>query len=202
MLSKEEINAIKEQIIKQIEENFPSDKKKFAKEQINSMDSEELESFLKKNNIKINEKETECVFCSIVSGKIPSYIIGENKKAIAVLEINPISKAHSLIIPKNHESDLNEKEIKELEEELIEKIKTKFNPKEIKSFPTELFGHKIINLLPIYKDENIKSTRIKAFPEDLEEVQKELAKKIEKQEKIKKPKKVTQEIYRLPKRIP
>ena len=36
----------------------------------------------------------------IIEEKIPSYKIQENK-AVAVLEINPISEGHTIVIPKN-----------------------------------------------------------------------------------------------------
>jgi len=209
MLNEEEIENLKKQILNQIEKNFPDDKKEFAKEQISLMNPEEFERFLRNNKIikDGDESEDECVFCSILSKKINSYEVGKNEKAIAVLEINPISKAHVLIIPKSHASDLKEKEIENLGEEIKKKIKSEFHPKEIEMIPSELFGHKIINVLPVYENEDIKSERMKATPEELEEVQKKLVSKIPRKKKIKKIKrkkieKVEEEKIRLPKRIP
>lgn len=43
-----------------------------------------------------------CLFCNIVKGDIPSHKIYENDKALAFLDINPISLGHSVIIPKEH----------------------------------------------------------------------------------------------------
>lgn len=43
-----------------------------------------------------------CMFCKIAKGKVPSYKIYENKKVIAFLDINPIAKGHTLVIPKKH----------------------------------------------------------------------------------------------------
>lgn len=48
---------------------------------------------------------TDCVFCKIVSRKIPAEILYENDHAIAVLDINPIHFGHALIIPKQHCND-------------------------------------------------------------------------------------------------
>jgi histidine triad (HIT) family protein len=45
---------------------------------------------------------TDCVFCKIVSGKIPAEKLYENERAIAVLDINPINLGHALILPKQH----------------------------------------------------------------------------------------------------
>ncbi len=44
----------------------------------------------------------DCVFCKIVSGKIPSARLYEDEGVIAILDINPISDGHSLVIPKKH----------------------------------------------------------------------------------------------------
>ncbi len=43
-----------------------------------------------------------CIFCDIVSGKIPSHKIYEDRDFIAFLDIRPLSAGHSLIIPKKH----------------------------------------------------------------------------------------------------
>jgi histidine triad (HIT) family protein len=212
MLSNEQTQQIKEQLVRQISENFPDDKKSFAIEQINSMNSEELENFIKQNQMLGNDGG-KCIFCSIISGEIPSYKIGENEKAIAVLEINPISESHTLIIPKEHKEEIDAKEIKELSAEIAKKIKTKFKAKKIENFVSELFGHKVLNLLPIYKDETSSSKRKKEVPEELKEILQEEVK--EKKLKSKEHKEKTEakekeqvkeekpvEKFRLPKRIP
>lgn len=44
----------------------------------------------------------DCIFCKIVNKEIPSKIVYEDKDYIAFDDINPKSKTHILIIPKNH----------------------------------------------------------------------------------------------------
>lgn len=44
----------------------------------------------------------DCIFCKIVRGEIPSYKIYEDDKVIAFLDINPLSKGHTLVLPKQH----------------------------------------------------------------------------------------------------
>ena len=46
--------------------------------------------------------ETNCVFCKIVKGEIPSTKVYEDKEFLAFLSINPESAGHTLIIPKTH----------------------------------------------------------------------------------------------------
>ena len=43
-----------------------------------------------------------CVFCKIISGEIPAQKVYEDDHTIAFLDINPVSKGHTLVIPKDH----------------------------------------------------------------------------------------------------
>ncbi|GMO15807.1 MAG: HIT family protein [Mycoplasmoidaceae bacterium] len=49
----------------------------------------------------------DCIFCKIVNKEIPANIIAENDKAIAFLDVSPISDGHTLIVPKNHYKDFS-----------------------------------------------------------------------------------------------
>ena len=44
----------------------------------------------------------DCIFCKIIAGEIPSEKVYEDDNFIAVLDINPQVKGHTLIIPKKH----------------------------------------------------------------------------------------------------
>ncbi len=207
MLSDEEANQIKQQLLKQIESTFPEDKKEIAKQQVESMNKEQLEEFLKQNNLVKNQEgeNQKCIFCSILSGEISSHKISENEKAIAILEINPISLGHIIIIPKEHIS--SEKEIPEkafsLAKEIAEKIKKQLNPKSIQIIPTNIMGHEAINVLPVYETETMNSPRKKAQPEELEELQNQLTQKQEIKEEIEEePEEINEKNTWLPKRIP
>ena len=45
---------------------------------------------------------SDCIFCKIVDGSIPSNKVLENDKFVAFHDLNPVKKVHVLIIPKNH----------------------------------------------------------------------------------------------------
>lgn len=47
-----------------------------------------------------------CIFCKIVAGEIPSYKVYEDEKVIAFLDINPVSRGHTLVLPKKHFENL------------------------------------------------------------------------------------------------
>src|SRR3989338_4502601 len=44
----------------------------------------------------------QCIFCQIISGKIPTKKIYEDELAVAIVDINPASKGHLLLLPKEH----------------------------------------------------------------------------------------------------
>ncbi|MFH2019092.1 MAG: HIT domain-containing protein [bacterium] len=45
---------------------------------------------------------TECIFCEIIKGEIPSYKIYEDEKYLAFLDIMPWCEGHTLVIPRQH----------------------------------------------------------------------------------------------------
>lgn len=208
MLPPDQIEQIKKDLFAQVE-NFPPEKREAAQQQIQAMNAEQLEQFLIQNNlIKSPDQEQKCIFCSIIFGDIPTNKIDETGEAIATLEINPISKGHTLVIPKKHipSSEKLPKTIFTFAEKIAEKLKSKLKPKDITIASTNLFGHEIINVLPIYENENLGSQRQKSKPEKLQELQKTLIESAPKEEekKISKPNLEqlnTKKIW-LPKRIP
>ena len=44
----------------------------------------------------------DCIFCKIAKKEIPSKIITETNKSIAFLDVFPLSRGHTLVIPKRH----------------------------------------------------------------------------------------------------
>jgi histidine triad (HIT) family protein len=49
---------------------------------------------------------TDCLFCRIVAGEIPSSKVYEDKDVLAFHDINPAAPVHFMIIPKRHVSSL------------------------------------------------------------------------------------------------
>jgi histidine triad (HIT) family protein len=48
----------------------------------------------------------DCIFCRIIKGEIPSSKIFENEKVFAFLDIGPITKGHTLVVPKAHSENI------------------------------------------------------------------------------------------------
>ena len=51
-------------------------------------------------------RDPDCVFCKIVAGEVPSFILFEDDATLAFMDINPANEGHVLVIPKEHASDL------------------------------------------------------------------------------------------------
>ena len=61
-------------------------------------------------------KDENCIFCKLANGEIPTATLYEDEDFRVILDANPASKGHALIIPKEHYANLYE-----LDEELAGK---------------------------------------------------------------------------------
>ncbi len=53
-------------------------------------------------------KDDNCIFCKIAAGEIPSATLYEDDDFRVILDIEPASKGHALILPKEHYANLYE----------------------------------------------------------------------------------------------
>ncbi len=49
-----------------------------------------------------------CIFCAIAAGEAPSTKVFEDETYVAFLDIRPITRGHTLVIPKQHAADLDD----------------------------------------------------------------------------------------------
>ena len=54
------------------------------------------------------------IFCKIIAGEIPGKKIFEDDTVMVIMDVNPVSNGHCLIIPKVHYQDLYDMDIKTL----------------------------------------------------------------------------------------
>lgn len=52
--------------------------------------------------------DPDCIFCKIVAGSIPCHKLYEDQNILAFLDVEPLSKGHTLIIPKGHWGTLDQ----------------------------------------------------------------------------------------------
>ncbi len=51
---------------------------------------------------------TDCVFCKIIDGELPSRQVYEDRSVLAFLDANPLAPGHTLVIPKEHAATLED----------------------------------------------------------------------------------------------
>ena len=50
----------------------------------------------------------DCIFCKIVAGEMPAEVVREDEHTLAFMDINPWTRGHALVIPRNHSKNLLE----------------------------------------------------------------------------------------------
>ena len=48
----------------------------------------------------------DCIFCAIVAGDAPAEIVDSDEHTVTMMDINPATKGHALVIPREHTEDL------------------------------------------------------------------------------------------------
>jgi histidine triad (HIT) family protein len=99
-----------------------------------------------------------CIFCKIVAGQADAYRIYEDELSLAILDINPFSRGHCLVIPRRHVPwwhDLNEEEVESLfrvARTVADKIMKAYSPDFVAMYARgRRIPHTHIFLVPTYK---------------------------------------------------
>lgn len=119
------------------------------------------------------------IFTKIVKGEIPSYKIAEDENFYAFLDINPIQKGHTLVVPKievDYIFDLDDRIIGDMmifAKRVAEKIKGQISCKKVAVIVLGLeVPHAHIHLIPINNEGDIDfSKKLHLSPEEFTEVQ-------------------------------
>lgn len=59
-------------------------------------------------------RDPDCIFCKILEGELPATVIDEDERTVAIMDINPATRGHALVIPRSHSKDLLEIEAEDL----------------------------------------------------------------------------------------
>lgn len=129
----------------------------------------------------------DSIFTKIVKGEIPSYKVAENETCYAFLDINPLAKGHTLVIPKKQVDylfDLDEELYVELQ--LFAKKVAKALGKAIPSIriAEAVIGldvpHAHIHLIPINSelDVDFRKERVKLTPEEFVQIAESIRKEL------------------------
>jgi len=128
------------------------------------------------------------VFSRIIAGEIPCYKIAENELFFAFLDINPMSKGHTLVIPKEEVDylfDLNDSTLSEMI--LFSKKIALALEKSVSCVRVGVavigleVPHAHIHLIPINKesDMNFKNPKLKLSAEEMSEIAANIRKNLE-----------------------
>ncbi len=128
------------------------------------------------------------IFSKIAAGEIPSYKVAEDEQFYAFLDINPLAKGHTLVIPKRETDyffDLTDEEIAAMQV-FAKRVATGIK----KAFPCIKVGqavlglevpHAHIHLVPMQSERDMLFTnpKLKLTPQEFEEVAKRISELIE-----------------------
>jgi histidine triad (HIT) family protein len=53
-------------------------------------------------------RDPDCLFCKIVAGELPATIVDEDENTVSFMDINPGTRGHALVVPRNHAANLLE----------------------------------------------------------------------------------------------
>jgi histidine triad (HIT) family protein len=62
---------------------------------------------------------SDCLFCAIATGEIPAQIVAEDERTVAFMDINPATRGHALVIPRQHSRDLFEIDREDLQAVIV-----------------------------------------------------------------------------------
>jgi histidine triad (HIT) family protein len=60
-----------------------------------------------------------CLFCGIVAGEVPAQIVDSDPYTVAFMDINPATKGHALVVPREHSEDLMDVSDDDLERTMV-----------------------------------------------------------------------------------
>jgi histidine triad (HIT) family protein len=49
----------------------------------------------------------DCIFCKIVAGELPAEVVDSDERTLSFMDINPATRGHALVIPREHSADLH-----------------------------------------------------------------------------------------------
>ena len=119
------------------------------------------------------------IFSKIAAGEIPSYKVAENDKFYAFLDINPLVKGHTLVIPKQEVDyifDLSDEDLAEMQvfaKKVAAAIKSTFPCIKVGQAVIGLeVPHAHIHLIPIQKESDMlfSNEKLKLTAEEFKEI--------------------------------
>ena len=124
------------------------------------------------------------IFSRIIAGEIPCYKVAENDQYFAFLDINPLTKGHTLVVPKcetDYIFDLDDQTLAGLTlfaKKVAHKIKEQTGCVKVAMVVLGLeVAHAHIHLIPMNseKDVDFRAEKLKLTPEEFAQIAKDLS---------------------------
>lgn len=170
-----EIEELRAKILEEISK-LPEEQAQELREKIADMDEQELLEFIKQSS------STQCLFCQIVAGKIETVRVYESANIFAILDINPASLGHTIVMPKQHFQFITQLPqellyelfsfVKYLSPVLLQVLKAQGIDVYIAQGISQRVPHLAINIIPRFKDDkiNLFGERKKVSKDELEKI--------------------------------
>lgn len=119
------------------------------------------------------------IFSHIIAGEIPSYKVAEDERYYAFLDINPLAKGHTLVVPKvevDYFYDLDDDTLAGMilfAKRVAERIKEQTGCKKVATVVLGLeVAHAHIHLIPMNSEKDVDFSRekLKLTPEEFSEI--------------------------------
>jgi histidine triad (HIT) family protein len=138
-------------------------------------------------NLQLQNAHIMTLFSKIIAGQIPSYKIAENVKFFAFLDIFPVQRGHTLVVPKVEVDkifDVPDDYLKELlvfAKPIAKAIEQSFNCNRVNMLTVGLeVPHAHVHLIPINhtNDMNLLNPKLKLTEEEFKEIQQKIVAKL------------------------
>ena len=120
----------------------------------------------------------DCIFCKIISGKIPAYKLYEDDAVISFLDIFPIHPGHALVVPKKHSVDIFDTDEETMKQMIA--VAKKLSPSVMEGTKADGINigmnnkpsagqevmHAHMHIIPRYKDDKLKTWAKNLFKDD------------------------------------
>lgn len=112
--------------------------------------------------------DPDCIFCKIVAGEAPASIVDSDEHTVAFMDINPATRGHALVVPRNHVADVLEASDADLERtavaarRLVRRIEAALQPdgfnilNSCRPVAWQTVFHYHLHVIPRYDDDPLK----------------------------------------------
>ena len=124
----------------------------------------------------------DCIFCKIINGEIPAVKVLDEELVVAFMDINPSSKGHMLVVPKNHAENIFEIPESDLAalikavKRCAKAVKEALNAEGITILQlngkasNQIVPHLHIHIIPRWKNDGLSISNWEMKPGDMEEI--------------------------------